>query len=287
MSSLSEFGTRKLENEEDVFEHNAWDNVEFDEEMLENAKQQIQKQKESKLEEDKVQELDQNPNEFWNQFYSKNANKFFKDRHWLKIEFPELFEENAKARLNKTIVELGCGAGNTVFPFLQERPDAFVYAFDYSSEAVNVVKGNELYDTEKCKAMVYDITSKDILVEKESIDVVVCIFVLSAINPRDWKQASENIFNMLKPGGLLLFRDYGRYDLAQLRMKKKRLLDDNFYCRGDGTRCYFFTNKELTDIFSKFEQIQNGADKRLLVNRSKKLKMYRNWVQAKFKKPIN
>ncbi|KAJ3261312.1 hypothetical protein HK103_005920 [Boothiomyces macroporosus] len=185
MSSLSEFGTRKLENEEDVFDHNAWDNVEFDDEMLENAKQQIQIQKESKLEEDKVKELDETPNEFWNQFYSKNSNKFFKDRHWLKIEFPELFEESAKVLFyNQTIVELGCGAGNTVFPFLQERPDAFVYAFDYSSEAVNVVKSNELYDTKKCKAMVYDITSKDIIVEKESIDVVVCIFVLSAINPR-------------------------------------------------------------------------------------------------------
>ncbi|KAJ3346999.1 hypothetical protein HDU91_006914 [Kappamyces sp. JEL0680] len=179
-----------------------------------------------------------------------------------------------------------------VFPFLheahKESSNVFAFACDYSSEAVQVVKSNPLYDEARCKALVFDITSPDIPQEIEpgSLDVCICIFVLSAIHPRDWKQAAANIFKMLKPGGLLLFRDYGRYDLAQVRMKKNRLLDDNFYCRGDGTRVYFFTLDELADIFTDFQVLQNASDKRLLINRQTKQKMYRCWQQGKFQKPF-
>ena len=278
---MAEFGTRKLEDESNVFQENAWDNVELDEEMLEAAMLKVEVQKENRAPIEKVIDTDTNPSRYWDEFYSNNTNRFFKDRHWLNLEFPELFE-------SKIALEIGCGAGNTVFPFIEKAKDVFVYACDYSAEAVEVVKSNPLYDTQKCKAFVFDITNPIIPndIPIGSIDVCVCIFVLSAINPRDWKTASDNIYKILKPGGLLLLRDYGRYDLAQIRFKSGRYLDENFYCRGDGTRVYFFTNEELGSIFGQFEVLQNAADRRLIVNRHKKLKMYRCWLQGKFRKPI-
>ncbi|KAJ2063148.1 hypothetical protein GGI17_001884 [Coemansia sp. S146] len=262
------------------------------------------------------------PASFWNNFYENNKNKFFKDRHWLRVEFSELFEwtnmrtsaegehvqpdSNCETAVSLTppvasatatsdkfnIMEVGCGAGNAVFPLLADiyDPRLFVYACDYSKTAVDVVKSTEAYDESRCKAFVWDLSSAELPSEvaPASVDIMLMIFVFSALHPDQWNQAVDNAYRVLKPGGVLLFRDYGRNDLTQLRFKKARLLGDNLYIRGDGTRVYFFTNEELAEVFGKrFDIEQNAIDRRLLVNRKRELKMYRVWLQAKFRKPIN
>ena len=109
-------------------------------------------------------------------------------------------------------------------------------------------------------ATVWDLADEQNLpegVEPGSIDIIVMIFVLSALHPNEWRQAVSNVYRvsflaifpaithplsqMLRPGGMILMRDYGRHDLTQLRFKEDRLIDDNLYVRGDGTRVYFFT----------------------------------------------
>ena len=40
--------------------------------------------------------------------------------------------------------QVGCGAGNTIFPVIASNPDAFVYACDFSPRAIELVKVGNL-----------------------------------------------------------------------------------------------------------------------------------------------
>lgn len=159
------------------------------------------------------------PAEYWNKFYQKNENRFFKDRNWLKVEFPELFSTSEATAGKKRVFEIGCGAGNTMYPLLEQsqNPDLFVYAADYSKTAVDVVLGNKKYDPKRSCAFVWDLSSTEIPkeIEPESLDMIVLIFVLSALAPEQWDQAVKNIYKVRAYTYIYIHIICGMYDIKQ------------------------------------------------------------------------
>ncbi|XP_058126093.1 tRNA N(3)-methylcytidine methyltransferase Mettl2 isoform X2 [Anopheles ziemanni] len=286
-----QFGNRFLSADDNVFQHNAWDNIQWDDEQEQAALEGVRKNSSVKLPDAEVDRLATEADQNWDRFYGIHQNRFFKDRHWLFTEFPEL-APLADTNRPRTIFEIGCGVGNTVFPILNysHEGNLMVYASDFSHQAIDILRQNPEYDPQRCQAFVLDATAEhwDVPFAEGSIDIVVLIFVLSAIDPDRMQHIAKQIARYLKPGGLVLLRDYGRYDLAQLRFKPGKCVKDNFYVRGDGTLVYFFTQDDLRKLFVEAGLVeeQNIVDRRLQVNRGKMIKMYRVWVQVKFRKPL-
>ncbi|VDQ02107.1 unnamed protein product [Trichobilharzia regenti] len=226
----SSFGCRYLTVDSDVYEHNAWDIIQWTEEQ-ENL----------------------------------GLYKLRLLLKWMEKEFSELFSSSMH------IMEVGCGVGNTILPILLISHATFHIALSIltvSSYLLHLLlynRGNTL-------------SQKQLRLSNLSI----CIVSTQLRFP----SVIRNLVTYLKPGGVLLFRDYGRYDLAQLRFKNGQCLKDNFYMRLDGTRVYFFTQEELHELFinAGLEKIQNKVDRRLIVNRKRKLQMYRVWIQCKYRK---
>lgn len=238
-------------------------------------------------------------------FYKNNTSNFFKNRKWLQQEFPVLAKVTQEDAGPVTLLEIGAGAGNTAFPILAQNknPQLKVHACDFSKKAVEVMRSHEGYDTEHMQADVWDVASEELPpgLGEGSVDIALLVFIFSALSPLQWKRAVENVHRLLKPGGEVCFRDYGRGDLAQVRFKKGRYLEENFYIRGDGTRVYFFEKDELASIWTGekfgseegkedeaerppplFEVKGLDFDRRMLVNRARRLKMYRCWLQGRF-----
>lgn len=207
--------------------------------LTDEEKQRLETQNMRVILETKAANLERDAKRHWDIFYKRNETKFFRDRHWTTREFQELINFDADERI--IYLELGCGVGNMIFPLVEEGfSNFYFYACDFSPRAVEFVKKNKLYDENRMKAFCADLTTDDLFVnvEENSVDIASLIFVLSAIHPTKWPHVAKVAYRVLRPGGVVLFRDYGRYDMAQLRFKPGHKISDNFYMRQDGTR-YF------------------------------------------------
>ncbi|KAG6538690.1 uncharacterized protein LOC122038506 isoform X4 [Zingiber officinale] len=222
---------------------------------------------------------------YWDLFYKRHQDRFFKDRHYLDKEWGDHFLDREVGKL--VVLEVGCGAGNTIFPLVATYPHIFVHACDFSPRAIELVKSHKDFSADHINAFVCDLTIHNLseIIAPSSVDIVTMIFVLSAVSPEKMPLVLDNLRRVLKPNGLVLFRDYATGDLAQERLiSKEQEISENFFVRGDGTRAYYFTNKFLVSLFrqSGFNVVNVHICNKQVMNRSQELVMNRRWIQAVF-----
>lgn len=221
---------------------------------------------------------------FWHKFYKRNADHFYKDRHYLHIVFPELLrgvDDTNSSPAPLHLLEVGSGVGNAVLPLIDINPHIHVVAMDFAKSAIEILNkhpyvwsciendGNNTETittpsttlscttdnasaqvdstganitpstTDTCgtttiardpkrrvRTSVRDIVNDPLPVPNGSMDLTLCMFVLSAIAPAEQIVALKKIADGLKSGGKMLIRDYGRYFLCYLLICSRNV--DNY-----------------------------------------------------------
>lgn len=242
-----------------------------------------------KIPERRQNQLEKEARKHWDLFYKRNSTKFFKDRHWTLREFQELSGMGLESGQQLTVLEVGCGVGNFMFPLLSETDNIVFHACDFSPRAIQFVKENPQFDANRCHPFCCDVTSDSLTsyVAEASADLATVIFCLSAIHPSKMVAVLENIYSVLRPGGCVLVRDYGLYDHAMLRFAPGHKLADSFYVRQDGTRAYYFSKEKLDELFSAagYRVAASEYIYRRTVNRKEEINVQRVFVQGRYVKP--
>lgn len=115
---------------------------------------------------------------YWDKFYHRHKDKFFKDRHYLEKDWGQYFCDtdvnDTNSRKRKVVLEVGCGAGNTIFPLIAAYPDLFVHACDFSPQAVSLVKSHASFNDECVNVFVCDAAKDDLCtnIKPSSVDIV-------------------------------------------------------------------------------------------------------------------
>lgn len=142
-----------------------------------------------------------------------------KEEEWEKAYFILDIIPNAESGL-----DLGCGEG--VFTKLYKRKIKNLSACDISPTAIERAKEN----VDGVNFFVQDMTQKFDM--KERFDMVLINEVLYYINPKKWKQMSENIYGLLKPKGKLLVTCGQYFEIGDIEEMFPQIHFNNFYKKG-------------------------------------------------------
>jgi len=152
-----------------------------------------------------------------------------------------------------SIVDVGCGNGYTLSKLSETFPDFDFEGVEFNDSLRAIAKERFLQKTTKISAG--DIRLPESLPQKK-FDVLICQrVIINLLNPEDQKNALNNLLELVKPNGLLIFIECFKSELINLNSARSEFGLDilpyahhNLYLDDD-----FFTRSELNE-FSFSEQ---------------------------------
>jgi len=153
----------------------------------------------------------------WDEFYSKRQG--YKDRMYISKEFERWLKSVDDSK--GTLIEIGCGHGSTMFPILDNYRGISYVASDVSSTALKMLQDHPKYDPTRVQPLTWDPSTMPLSSSAEvggKLNSCLLIFTLSAVLPELHQVFLRNVATTLAPSSVILFRDYGLYDMVLSRV---------------------------------------------------------------------
>ncbi|ATU07354.1 class I SAM-dependent methyltransferase [Methanohalophilus portucalensis] len=140
---------------------------------------------------------------------------------------------------NELILDAGCGHGRYAIPLSQEY---IMAGCDVSQRGL--LRLREKAELPLCRASITELPFPE-----NSFDVVLCQGVLQHLFEAERKQAANQMTNVLKPGGKLIFEAFGREDMRY----GGDAVEQHTFRRKNGIIYHYFIMEELEGLFDKLD----------------------------------
>jgi len=171
----------------------------------------------------------------WEEHYGKGAASW-KGSPYKLPDLPE----------GSRVLDIGCGTGSTLIRAIERGWK--VVGVDISPSAIDITRKRLSERGLDCDLRVIDISSG--ITDIGTFDLIICHYVLGALNSQGRSSAARNIMEILKGGGSLILEDLAWGDV---REGKGTLIEERTYRKGNGIVQHFFSIDEVRELFTNLE----------------------------------
>lgn len=162
------------------------------------------------------------------------------------LEDGGFFSDLSKEKENISLLDIGCGGGRNIIPFLKKGVTCT--GIDFSQSAISLAKTLMKQKELEAEFIVGNFLNAPLA---KRYEIILDLGCLHHIHREDWANYVKKIHSLLEPDGVLYVHALSNSS-KNIRGKTD---DQNFYFE-DGHYTHFFTKDELLLLFTNFEILE-------------------------------